>query len=197
MKFVEPSFDIISVSGTIQDLEAVARTCYRSEDRIKEGSAETMVKNLIKNNHTAMLEFIDISVRMVTDRGVSHELVRHRIASYAQESTRYVSYEDGVEFIKPLFIEKGSLSEIAFERGCLEAEQMYGALMLLGAKPQDARAVLPMCLATTLVMKTNLRSWRNFFQLRTDKAAHPEMRRIAIPMLRAFQDRLPIVFDDI
>lgn len=528
MKFVEPSFGILNVSGTIQDLEAVARTCYKSEDRIKEGSAETMVKNLIKNNHTAMLEFVDLTVRIVTDRGVANEIVRHRIASYAQEcvsgntiikkgknpltikdlynrqendncydkthnktislrsinddgiiipnkfnkvfykgaqevyevvselgyrikctmnhrflsgveykylrdlsvgscvtvngkpsislieikdilrlyeevgmspkeisehynvgyrgiikrlksagvfisrkndknkekynnnhtdnstkkmvlsildgykngrvvwnkgikeddsssvkkqteslrnnhnnngigdknsrwlggpktyekariskldtstcelcgndnslevhhkdkniynnnkenlikvcckchnqlhhgwhigvigiqdkiksityvgiedtydiemkgpyhnyvadgfivhnSTRYVSYEDGVEFIKPLFIENGSLSELAFERVCEQSEKVYGALMLLGAKPQDARAVLPMCLKTELVMKTNVREWRHFFKLRCAKAAHPEMRRIAIPMLEAFKKRLPIVFDDL
>jgi thymidylate synthase (FAD) len=205
MKIIEPSATIIHVSGDIQTIERAARTCYKSEDRIKDdgSSAKKLVSHLVDRNHTAMLEFVDITVRFITDRAIANEIVRHRLASYAQESTRYVNYKEGVEFIEPLFIAERDKSWLPytpfknqFRTECEEAEQAYNHFLELGATPQDARAILPLCLKTELVMKANLRSWLNFFELRTAPAAHPEMRRITIPLCNEFKKTIPIVFDD-
>ena len=197
MKLIEPSFEIIDISGDLKTIEQVARTCYKSEDKIKDGSAERLVGTLVDRGHHAMLEFVDVTVRFITDRGIANEIVRHRIASYAQESTRYVNYKEGVEFIEPLSIVNGpERAQMGFRQTLYDTEQKYIYLIECGLKPQDARAILPLCLKTELKMKTNLRSWLNFFSLRTAPAAHPEMRRITIPLCKEFQKRIPIVFDD-
>lgn len=198
MKLVEPYAEILNISGDLKTIEHAARTCYKSEDKIKDGSAERLVGTLVDRGHHAMLEFVDVTVKFYTDRGIANEIVRHRIASYAQESTRYVNYKEGVEFIEPLSIMNGpERVQIEFRKTLCDTAQKYIYLVECGFKPQDARAILPLCLKTELVMKTNLRSWRNFFELRTSPAAHPEMRRIAIPLLKEFKQRIPIVFDDI
>lgn len=204
MKLIEPKAEIIHFDGGLETIEIASRTCYKSESRITEDgeSAKKLVKNLVVRDHTAMLEFASVTVRFTTDRAIANEIVRHRIASYAQESTRYVSYKDGVEFIEPLMIKERDKEwnhynpfKIQFEETCRESEKTYQQLIELGATPQDARAILPLCLKTELVMKANLRSWINFFELRTAKAAHPEMRRITIPLCKEFQKVIPIVFD--
>ena len=198
MKLIEPSFEILNVSGDLSTIEQAARTCYKSEDKIKEGSAEKLVGVLVDRGHHAMLEFVDVTVKFITDRGIANEIVRHRIASYAQESTRYVNYnKKEMEFIAPLWVKESDSVNVAhFKQICKQAEMNYNSFLRDGLHPQDARAILPLCLKTELVMKTNLRSWRNFFELRTSPAAHPEMRRIAIPLCKEFQKKIPIVFDD-
>lgn len=200
MKLIKPSANIINVSGDLQTIELSARTCYKSEDKITEGSAERLVKTLVDRGHGAMLEFVDVTVKFITDRGIANEIVRHRIASFAQESTRYVNYKNKeMEFIMPLCIEDSD-NEILINNFvfiCEDAELNYNGYIHAGLKPQDARAILPLCLKTELIMKTNLRSWKNFFNLRTDKAAHPEMRRITIPLLMKFKEKFPIIFDDL
>jgi thymidylate synthase (FAD) len=200
MKLIKPSAEIINISGDLKTIELSARTCYKSEDKISDGSAERLVGNLVNRGHFAMLEFVDVTVRFITDRGIANEIVRHRIASYAQESTRYVSYKNReMEFIEPEWVLSLPDGQRAIFVGHLqEAETLYCQYIeeKIG-KPQDARAILPLCLKTELVMKTNLRSWYNFFELRTAPAAHPEMRRIAIPLLEKFKKEIPIIFDDI
>lgn len=205
MKLIEPSFEILNISGDLKSIEKAARTCYRSESRITEDgeSAKKLVGTLVDRGHFAMLEFVDITVKIITDRAIANEIVRHRIASYAQASTRYINYKEGVEFVEPLMVKERDKKwnpyhpfKTQFEETCRDAERAYKHLLELGATPQDARAVLPLCLATELNMKANLRSWYNFFELRTSPAAHPEMRRIAIPLCKEFQKRIPIVFDD-
>lgn len=201
MKLIEPSAEIMHISGDLKTIELAARTCYKSEDRISESSAEKLVGNLVNRGHHAMLEFVDVTVRFITDRGIANEIVRHRIASYAQESTRYVNYKKReMEFVKPLWRYDESVPvdvKAEFDEMCYLAEKTYIFMLESGAlTPQDARAILPLCLKTELIMKTNLRSWMNFFELRTSPAAHPEMRRIAIPLCKEFQKQIPIVFDD-
>jgi len=198
MKLVEPSFEILNISGDLKTIEQAARTCYKSEDKITEGSSEKLVQNLISRGHGAMLEFVSVSVRIITDRGVSHELVRHRIASFAQESTRYVNYKGGVEFIEPLSIIEGPKDcQQTFRKTCSDIEKAYVYFIANGLKPQDARSILPCCTKTEIVIMMNVREWRHFFSLRCSKAAHPEMRRITIPMLAEFQKRIPIVFENL
>ena len=198
MKLIKPSFEILNISGDLTTIEQAARTCYKSESKITEGSAEKLVANLLTRGHEAMLEFVDISVKIITDRGVSHEIVRHRVASYAQESTRFINYKEGVTFIEPLSIENSPTRvQFGFRQALYDIEQKYIFLIENGLKPQDARAVLPNALKTEIVMKANLREWRHFFQLRCDKAAHLEMRRITVPMLEEFRKRIPIIFDDL
>ena len=185
----------------LKKLERIARVCYKSEDKITEGSAERMVRSLIKNGHEAMLEHYSFSVKFIVDRGVSHEIVRHRLASFAQESTRYCNYSgEGISVIEPLYLEKGTTLYKVWANLCQEAEDTYIAMLGVGSKPQEARAVLPNSLKTELVMTANLREWRHFFKLRalgvTGKP-HPQMVEVALPLLKEVQSKIPVVFDDL
>lgn len=211
MKFVDASYEIltdIENSEMLKEIEAAARTCYKSEDKITDGSAETLAQRLLNSGHEAMIEFADVVVRFTCDRGVSHEIVRHRIASYAQESTRFCNYSKDkfgghITFIKPNFWqhcpEDGADCEkhAILEQVALEAERGYMRLIELGATPQEARYVLPNGLKTEIVMKANIREWRHFFKLRTAMAAHPQMRELTIPLLQEFKERIPVLFDDL
>ena len=222
MIIIEPSVEILTpkdeLDRTLEKIEVAARTCYKSEDRIKVGSAEKLIHNLIAAGHDAMLEHAYISVRFICDRGVSHELVRHRMASYAQESTRYCNYTNGkfnaeLTFVKPHWVEKsvdeimddftdGTLSTddpvYIFLYNCMSSEQDYYHLVrIIGLMPQDARGCLNHWVKTEVVMTANIREWRHFLKLRTDKAAHPDMRRLATIALKKFQKAVPVVFDDI
>jgi thymidylate synthase (FAD) len=209
MKVIKPYYTILSniSKGGIKELqfiEKAARTCYKSENKITEDgeSAKALIKQLIKSGHEAMLEHSSLSVKFVVDRGVSHEIVRHRLFSFAQESTRYCNYHNGkfgneLTFIKPCFWDEDSNFYMMWKFCCLEAEKDYIYFIEDGATPQEARAVLPNSLATEIVVTGNYREWRHFFQLRTDKAAHPQMREVAIPLLKELQRRIPIVFDGI
>lgn len=197
----------------------MARTCYKSEDKITEDSATQLVTNLITRGHEAMLKFFDITVKFICDRGISHEIVRHRIASYAQESTRYCNYskdkfDNQLTFIIPewLKINEGTylymqtvldntsdgLRGIANWIGLLlYSEQTYNELIEKGWQSQQARSVLPNAIKTEINVKMNLREWRHFFKLRCSKAAHPQMRELTIPLLEKLKSKIPIIFDDI
>ena len=213
MKFIKPTYEILTpINGDeiLKTIEKVARTCYKSEDKITEdgSSAYNLVKMLIKRKHEAMIEFYDITVKFIVDRGVSHEIVRHRLASYAQESTRYVNYSKGkhgseLTYIQPIFwndvpknksdVEKHAiLEELLFT-----IEQLYMKLIELGATPQEARYILPNGIKTEINVKMNLREWRHFFKMRCSLAAHPQMREVAIPLLHEFQNKIPVIFDDL
>lgn len=189
----------------INKLEQVARTCYKSENKIKEGSANKMVAALIRSNHEAMLEHASITIKFVVDRGISHEIVRHRMASFAQESQRYCNYskdEFGKEitFIIPEFLDYKSESWDVWKNAMQEAEKAYFKMLELGFSPQEARAVLPNSTKTELVMTANLREWRHFFKLRAEGVTgtpHPQMLEVAVPLLQDMQELIPVIFDDI
>lgn len=189
----------------LQKLELIGRTCYKSEDKITEDSAAKFVAGLIKRGHEAMLEHASITVKFVTDRGISHEIVRHRLASYAQESTRYCNYSQDkfgheLTFIIPDFLEYGSEGFKLWKDEMKQVEKTYFAMLEAGHTPQEARSVLPNSLKTELVMTANLREWRAFFKLRAANstgAAHPQMLEITRPLLDDLKAMIPVVFDDI
>lgn len=205
MKIINPHFEILSPvdsQAILQHIERCGRVCYKSEDKITETSAQTFVGNIIKRGHEAVLEHASVTVKFVVDRGVSHEIVRHRLAAYCQESTRYCNYaKDGfgreITVIQPNFLDRGTRGWELWVLACEQAEKAYFDLLNWGCSPQEARAVLPNSLKTEVVMTANLREWRHFFKLRTALTAHPQMREVTIPLLRRMQELIPVIFDDI
>jgi thymidylate synthase (FAD) len=189
----------------LQKIEAAARTCYKSEGKIQEGSAAKLVAGLIKSGHEAMLEHASVTVKFVVDRGISHELVRHRLASFAQESTRYCNYSKDdfgseITFIIPDYLEYKSEGWNIWKESMKQAEDAYFKMLDFGLSPQQARAVLPNSLKTEVVMTANLREWRHFFKLRalgTTGKPHPQMLEVAIPLLEDMKNLIPVVFDDL
>ena len=212
MKIIKPSYEIltpISDGGIkeLQHIEKIGRVCYKSEDRITDDgeSAKKFVKMLISNGHEAMIEHSSLSVKFVVDRGVSHELVRHRIASFAQESTRYCNYSkdkfgNEITVIKPCFLDEDTENYRIWKSSCEAAEKAYFAMLDNDATPQEARSVLPNSLKTEICMTANLREWRHFFKLRalgiTGKP-HPQMLEVTVPLLAEFKALIPVVFDDL
>lgn len=207
MKIIEPSYEILDPldeTAILKKLESIARVCYRSEDRITEddSSARLLIKSIIKRGHEAMLEHASISVKFIVDRGVSHELVRHRIASWAQESTRFCNYANGkfgseLTFINPYFFNDKEHEYNAWKESMATIERNYMDMIARGVNPEEARTILPNSLKTSIVMTANIREWRKFFMLRADVPAHPQMRQITIPLLKEFSDNLPVLFMDI
>jgi len=205
MNIIEPSFifeDTIRPEEIMSKLERAGRTCYKSEGRIGDGTAETFLTSIIARGHESVLEHVSLSVRVICDRGVTHEIVRHRIAAYSQESTRYCNYASDkfgkeITVIKPFFWKEDTQKYEIWCHAMEACEKAYNELMESGATAQEARSVLPNSLKTEIVMTMNLREWRHFFKLRTSKRSHPQMREIAIPMLEAFKKELPVVFSDI
>lgn len=189
----------------LEKIEQVARTCYKSEGKIQEGSAAKMVASLIKSGHEAMLEHASVTVKFVVDRGISHELVRHRLASFAQESTRYYNYSKDdfgseITFIIPEYLEYKSEGWNIWKESMKQAEDAYFKMLDFGLSPQQARAVLPNSLKTEVVMTANLREWRHFFKLRalgTTGKPHPQMLEVAVPLLEDMKNLIPVVFDDL
>lgn len=174
--------------------------CYKSEERITPDSAAGFIGRILKSGRESVLEHEKLTVRLICDRGVSHEIVRHRIASYSQESTRYCNYSKDkyqreLTFIRPFFWESDPDKLEVWKKAMQSAEDAYLALMDLGATAQEARSVLPNSLKTELVVTMDLREWRHFFRLRTAPAAHPQMRELTVPLLAAFQQAVPVVFD--
>lgn len=213
MKIIKANYEILNADELngykiLKNIEAIGRTCYKSENNTTDISSDKFVRMLINKGHEAMIEHNSISVKFICDRGVSHELVRHRLASFAQESTRYCNYSDDkfgneITVIEPCFFNiRGSSIQRVIQRGiwvnsCKNAEESYFKLIENGASPQEARTVLPNSLKTEIVMTMNVREWRHFFKLRCDKAAHPQMRELTMPLLKEMSVRIPVVFDDI
>ena len=207
MKIINASTEILTpITGDeIQRIEYAGRTCYKSEDKITDDSAKKFVENLIKRGHEAMLEHSSLSVKFICDRGVSHELVRHRLASFAQESTRYCNYSKDkfgkeLTFIKPKFFEEGTDSYKYWENAMADAENYYFSMLDFGCTPQEARSVLPNSIKTEVVMTANYREWRHFFWLRAARKtgpAHPQMEELTVPLLYEVSGLIPVVFDDI
>lgn len=190
----------------IRELAEIARTCYKSgSDIVNENRDRALVRQLIDNGHHAMLEHGHMTFRIICDRGVSHEIVRHRLASYAQESTRYCNYGQDkhggmITVVKPFCIDEDTAEYAMWEDNCLKAEWAYLHLLKQGVKPENARSVLPTCLKTEIVMTANYREWRHFFQLRSVGSTgrvHPDMQLIADDMLRQAYSAIDIIFDDI
>lgn len=209
MRIVSPEFQIIlpfpdwdtARKTFYQMIEKAGRTCYKSENKITEDSAKKFVRQIVKAGHEAMLEHVGLTVRFIVDRGVSHEIVRHRLASFAQESTRYCNYGKGdVTFVRPFYFKEGSPEYKLWLNSMEVAEEAYLALLESGRTPQEARCVLPNSLKTEVVMTANMREWRHFLKLRavgTTGAPHPQMQEVAMPLLKELQIRLPELFDDI
>ena len=205
MKIIRPWFEILDeVDGDdiLSRIEKNGRVCYKSEERITKDSAKKFISNILKSGHESVIEHEKITVRIVCDRGVTHEIVRHRIASYSQESTRYCNYSNekfGKEltFIKPVFWNDNSEEYKTWVETMQIIEDTYNKLIAMGAEPQQARSILPNSLKTEIIVTMNLREWRHFFQLRTSYRAHPQMREIACALLEEFKNIIPIIFDDI
>ncbi len=205
MRIISPTFEILDCADEetmLKRLELFGRVCYKSEDRITKDSAAKFIGMILKSGHESVIEHEKITVRLVCDRGVTHELVRHRIASYSQESTRYCNYSQDkfgneITFIEPCFWQKNSANYQVWQQAMEFAEKTYNKLIEDGATPQEARSVLPNSLKTEIVVTMNLREWRHFFRLRAAKRAHPQMREIALMLLRELQRRLPIIFGDL
>lgn len=219
MRIVDAGYKILTPisEGGVDELkliEQIGRVCYKSEDKITEDgeSAKGFVARLIKAGHEAMLEHSTLSVMFTVDRGVSHEMVRHRIASFAQESTRYCNYannkfgneisvvgiNNGIE-IEGKVTNKLDKEDIIIEwyKAMEDADRHYSNLIAMGASPQIARSVLPNSTKTNITITANYREWRNIFKLRIPKSAHPQIREVMIPLCKELKQRIPVIFDDI
>ena len=207
MKIIDPSFRWLN--GKIPDgavilnrIATAGRVCYQSEPNTSDAF---FVSKLIQRGHESVLEHAVISVRIICDRGVSHEIVRHRIASYSQESTRYCNYSkdkfgNELTFIRPPWVDLRDPDDWASAWWCKameSASEAYFDLLQDGWTPEQARSVLPNSLKTEIVVTMNVREWRHFFRLRCAPAAHPQMRQIANMLLNGFRETVPVIFDDI
>lgn len=208
MKIVKAKHEILTAIDGVQELkelERIARVCYKSEGNISEGpeSAEKLIKVLISNGHEAMLEHKSFSVIFRCDRAISHEIVRHRMASFAQESQRYCNYskdkfDNEVQFIQPWWMdEEDDLGYYTWLKDCKNAEKNYLKLLEDGYSPQQARIVLPNCTKTEIVVTANYREWRHILKLRTAPDAYPDMRNLMLGLLNELKQKLPVIFDDI
>lgn len=204
MKIIRPKvyvdFEGLSGHAILEKIDTCGRTCYRSEQ--KNQSPESFVRKLIMRGHESVLEHVSITAYITCDRGVTHELVRHRLASYSQESTRYCNYAGDkfgrdIRIIEPCYLDKESAAYYWWQSACKYAENCYLTLIDMGRSAQEARAVLPHSTAADIVMTTNLREWRHFLKLRTSKASHPQMREIANMILLQMKEHLLVVFEDI
>jgi thymidylate synthase (FAD) len=207
VKIVEPGFEILSPVNEAGELDAdkmlslierAGRTCYKSEERIKPGTAERFVRMVIDRGHESVLEHASISVLFVIDRGVSHELVRHRLCAFSQESTRYCNYgKTDVSFVRPYFFDAPERArELELWATAMgQAEAAYLLLLEAGAKPEEARSVLPNSLKTEIVVTANLREWRHILKLRASPKAHPQMQQVMRGLGAALALALPCVFE--
>ena len=205
MKIIEPSVELIDdfdATAVMKKLERAGRVCYKSEGNIKDDSAEKFIRGIIKRGHESVIEHATVSFKIICDRGVTHEIVRHRLASYSQESTRFCDYTAGkfggeLTFIKPCFWHEDDENFKLWQDTMALVEKNYSALRAGGARPEEARSILPNSLKTEIFVTMNLREWRHFLKLRTAKAAHPQMREVALKIYKILAEKLPAVFDDI
>ena len=212
MNAIKP--EVIFVSNNdyaemLKKIEAIGRVCYKSEDRIKEDSPEKFIKGILAHGHESVIEHESITVRLICDRGVSHEIVRHRIASYSQESTRYCNYANDrfgsqitcIDISTGFGYDLNNASDLKkyqiWNDAMCAAEKFYFEMLRAGARPEEARSVLPNALKTEIVMTMNLREWRHFLKLRCDKHAHPQMIEISQMILKEFATKYPAFFADL
>lgn len=205
MKIINQTVNILTPldgDAILKHVERCGRVCYQSTHRIDDGSAPRFARGVIRRGHESVLEHYSLTVSFITDRAIANQVVRHRIASYSQESTRYCNYmtdrfEGEITVIAPDYLKPGTNGWVKWENACKAAEYAYFDLLDFGCTPEEARDVLPHCLKTELVMTANLREWRHFFKLRTEEHAHPRMRKLAGMLLEQLRAAIPVVFDDI
>ena len=205
MKIIEPKVELInpiSYQDLLSTVEIAGRTCYKSEDKITDGSAEKFVRNILKRGHEAVIEHASLTVRFTCDRGVSHEIVRHRLAAYCQESTRYCNYskecfDSEITVIRPTHMRPRMKDFEIWEKAMNSCENAYFDLLDYGCTPQEARSVLPNSLKTEVVMTADMREWRHFIRLRCAPAAHPDMRVVAGLLYDLLKSTYPVFFEDI
>lgn len=212
MKIVQPSYEILPPPGLdafpsgdafLEFIERAGRTCYKSEDRITSGSARKFAHMIAhQRKHHSVIEHVSMSVRFVFDRGVSHEMVRHRLCAFSQESTRYCNYGkdkfgNEITVIDPCFWDADDMAYKIWKEACEHAETSYFMLIKGGAKPQEARSILPNSLKTEIVVTCNLREWMHVFSMRAASNAHPQIRQVMAPLLAEMKERVPVIFDGI
>jgi len=205
MKVIDPCFSFMHLPDgefVLSHLELAARTCYKSEDKSSPDSARKLLSRIVRLGHDSVLEHISVTVRIICDRGVTHELVRHRLCAFSQESTRYANYAQDkfgseITVIRPFFWAEDDARYALWLSAMQACEDAYLRLVDAGATAQEARSVLPNSLKTEIVTTANIREWRHIFKLRCDKAAHPQMRQVMLPLMSAFQQRIPLLFDDL
>jgi thymidylate synthase (FAD) len=205
MKVIDPYFDVLNMPAgvdVLKHIELAARTCYKSEDKITTDSASKLLRALLKSGHHSVFEHVGASVRVVCDRGISHEIVRHRLCAFSQESTRYANYAKDkfgqeITVIRPFFWDAQSDAFQTWKKQMESAEKAYLALINGGASAQEARSVLPNSLKTEIVMTANMREWRHIFKLRCAAASHPQIRQVMLPLLDRFRSDIPVLFDDL
>lgn len=183
-------------------IERAGRVCYKSESKISDKSAEKFIANIIRSGHESVIEHAAVTFKIICDRGVTHEIVRHRIASYSQESTRYCDYSNEkfsgeLTFIKPCFWSDDDENFLLWKSAMEEIEKIYLQMRKNGVRPEQARSILPNSLKTEIFVTMNLREWRHFLKLRTAPRAHPQMREVAIQIYKVLSEKLPIIFSDI
>lgn len=197
-RILDPSTDKQGITR-LRNIEAHARVSHLSEDRITLDSYDRFLRSItLSHGDFSVIEHEKATVEVVCDRGISHEWVRHRIGSYTQESTRFVNYakqQGGARFIAPPF--KLDTSKAKWAKFAELSELLYMELLSDGETPQLARSVFLTSTKTKLIVTYNLRTWRHFFIMRTCQEAHPQMKELTIPLLEAFQKRIPILFEDI
>ena len=195
MQVIKSSVELVnpmSYKEALNITELATRVCYKSEDKMKEGSAEKLIKGIIKSKHFGCLEHVNLTVKFICDRACSHQLVRHRLMSFNQKSQRYCK-EDNLEVIKPEGLENTSL----WLESCRQAENAYAELIRRGEKPEVARGVLPNSTATEIYATANLREWRHFFELRCDRTAQKDIRMLALELLCQMFEKYPVFFEDL
>lgn len=196
MKIIEPSVELVdqfSYADICNKIERAGRVCYQSEPK---GKPEDFIRMLIKRGHESVLEHAGLTFHIICDRAIQNELVRHRLCAFSVESTRYVKYNE-LTFIKPIYYSEGSRYFGVWKTACDHAEKFYKKLLSIGAKPEETRDVLPLCLKSELYMTANLREWRHILKLRTSPKAHPQMRHVAGMILDIFHKNFPVFVEDL
>lgn len=180
----------------LRKIENIGRVSHRSEDKQTETSWERFISAVVlKHGDWSITEHVSVTVEALVDRGITHEWVRHRIGAYTQESTRFVKYGNEVDVIAPMNATDTGYNDWYYVVN--ESSKYYNQLIYHGVKPQIARSLLPNALAAKLIVTYNLRNWRHFFLMRTTQESHPAMREVAIPLLQEFQEKIPLLYDDI
>lgn len=210
MKIIEPSFEFITHHGLDKEgwcadlsrIEYAARISHRSEEKQTETTWQRFIKAVVvEHGDWSVTEHVSATIKFRVDRGITHEIVRHRLFSFTQESTRFVNgrknYPDGLEFIQPSGIQYPQPAYFSWKSSCEAAEATYLDMLDWGIRPQEARSVLPNSLASTIIVSGNLRNWRHFLLIRTSRETHPDFRRVTIPLLEEFKKSIPILYDDI
>ena len=213
IRVVKTSAELLAITPASDKLiEMAGRVCYKSEDKITKDSSEKFIKMILKRGHESVIEHSSATIKVVCDRGISHEIVRHRIASYSQESTRYCNYgDDGITVIAPdgIGVKEGEYDDDSIynfavdtpERIWLEAalfaNTSYLEMLDAGCKPEIARSVLPTCLKTEIVITYNFRQWRHFFRQRTSNKAHPDAQKVAVACYKILKNEAPAIFGEL